>query len=228
MMTDESKYERPIGVKFKSWDEKAFFGQLRIQQRGLRDSNVVHIFDEGVLFIRGDDLHGISEAGKVSLLEYIGGGPLSMTSWEDFTMSHGDVAFRYAVVGKRHIAADEQCIRGISFCLEGIDTSVFAHDKFQNFGRVLDPDDELLGMLEEKVAEENEKMGMELGEFDGDYSPVPPSRHFIKGKATISYFTGNFEFLPDFDTVLGSVCVTRTMREDLFGQKVGRQAGCRD
>ena len=51
------------------------------------------------------------------------------------------------------LPADERCVRGIRFGLEGVDTSVFEHDKYENFGHIHDPHDELLEVLERRKAD---------------------------------------------------------------------------
>ena len=202
MRHGDEKYGRPIGVLFDVGDERRVAGQLKLKKGDLFDSNVVSIADDRFLHIPDDgSLHGVSEAGWVSLLECVGGGMLGATRWGDFTMHHGDVSFRYALFGKRHVAAGEQCLRGIKFSLEGADSTVFAQDKFERFGHLPDPDDEILDVIKRKRPDY----------LKGD---------FVKGQAMMTYFTGDWNFLPEFETVLGTVHVGRSMHVDLFGQRM--------
>lgn len=153
MMPGDDKLERPIGVRFQAGDDgRTISGQLTIRTGDLFDANVVHIFDEEFFFIRnGSDLHGVSEAGKVSLLDCVSGGMPTTTGWDDFAMRHGDVAFRYALFGKEHISGRDMTIRKVEFVLEGIERSVFMHDKYDRFGFISDPDDEIIDAIEKQA-----------------------------------------------------------------------------
>ena len=198
----DEKYGRPIGVLFDVGDERRVAGQLKLKRGDLFDSNVVSIADDEFVHIPDDGtLHGVSEAGRVSLLECIGGRMLGTTWWGDFKMHHGDVSFRYALFGKRHVAANEKCLRGIEFTLEGAESSVFMQDKFERFGHLPDPDDEILEVIKRKRPDY----------LKGD---------FVKGQAMVSYFTGDRDFVRRFETVLGTVHVGRSIHVDLFGQRI--------
>ncbi|MYE81968.1 MAG: hypothetical protein F4X36_09025 [Gammaproteobacteria bacterium] len=200
MVSDTDKYERPIGVIFDTGQGRRIVGQLRLKRADLFDSNVVSIADEQ--FVHVDDagsLHGVSEAGKVSLLDCVGGGMLSTAGWDDFSIHHGDVAFRYALFGHRHLGADQNCIRGIELTLDGVESSVFAYDKFQRFGHIDGADDEILDAIRRK-------------------RPDYLKGEFVKGQAIVSYFTGHWDVLPRFETALGTVHVGRSMRFDRFGR----------
>ena len=83
LMFRDDKYERPIGVLFDSEKGRRIAGQLKLQRGDLFDSNVVSIADDEFFRIaHGDSLHGVSEVGKVSLLDCVRGGMLSTTSME--------------------------------------------------------------------------------------------------------------------------------------------------
>ena len=201
-MLHGDKYEGPIGLLFDAGEGRQIAGQLKLKRGDLFDSNVVTIADDKFLHIdSGGSLHGISKAGKVSLLDCVRGGMLGTTDWGDFAIHHGDVAFRYALFGRRHVAIDEECVRGIQFTLEGAESSVFAHDKFERFGYLRDPDEEILDAIKRKRPDY----------LKGD---------LVKGKAMVSYFTGDWDFLPRFDTVLGTVHVGRSMQVDLLGRNM--------
>ena len=202
LMFRDDKYERPIGVLFDSEKGRRIAGQLKLQRGDLFDSNVVSIADDEFFRIaHGNSLHGVSEVGKVSLLDCVRGGMLSTTTWNDFAIRHGNVSFRYALFGKRHVSIDEKCIRGIQFTLEGADSSVFVHDKFSRFGHLHDPDEEILDVIERK-------------------RPKYMKGELVKGKAMVSYFTGDWDFLPRFETVLGTVHVGRRMQGDIYGRSM--------
>lgn len=202
MRHGNEKYGHPIGVLFDVGNERRVAGQLLLKRGDLFDSNVVSISDDRFLHIRDDEsLHGVSEAGRVSLLECVRGHVLGATRWDDFAIHHGDVSFRYALFGKRHITADDHCLWGIEFSLEGVDTTVFAHDRFERFGFLPDPDDEILDVIKKK-------------------RPDYLKGEFVKGQATVSYFTGKRDYLPRFETVLGTVHVGRSIQVDLFGQRM--------
>lgn len=202
MLRGDDKYERPIGVLFDTGAGRRIAGQLKLRRGDLFDSNVVSIADDRFVHVAaGGSLHGVSEAGKVSVLDCVRGGVLGSTGWGDFTVHHGDVSFRYALLGKRHLAIDEKCIRGIQFTLEGVESSVFANDRFERFGHLHDPDEEILNTIER---------------MRPDYL----KGKFVKGKAMVSYFTGDWDFLPRFRTVLGTVHVGRSMQVDFFGRNM--------
>ena len=202
MMPGDDKYERPFGVLFGDEKKRRIAGQLNVKRGDLLDSNVVSICDEKFFRVeRGGALHGISEAGKVSLIDCVSGGMLSATIWDDFAIHHGDVAFRYALFGKQHVTADEKCIRGIQFTLEGVESSVFRSDRFGRFGHIHDPDEEIIDAITRK-------------------RPHYLKGDFVKGKAMVSYFTGDWNVLPTHETVLGTVHVGRTMHVDLSGRKM--------
>ena len=208
-MPGDDKRERPIGVRFQTGDDGRWVsGQLTLKEGDLFDANVVHIFDEEFFHIDdGGDLHGISEAGKVSLLDCVHGGMLATTSWDDFSMHHGDVAFRCALFGKEHVSGTDKTIRSIEFVLEGAARSVFMHDKHQSFGFIHDPDDRIMDAIES--AQPDYLRGRTF--VRGDSS---------RGKGMVSYFTGDWDFLSEFETVLGSVHVGRYMTTNLYGTRM--------
>ena len=198
-MLHESKYERPIGVLLNVGEGRRITGHLKLRRGDLFDCNVVSITDEEFFHIaNGRCLHGVSNSGKVSLLECVRGGTLGTTNWDDFAIRHGDIAFRYALFGDRHVAIDEKCVRGIQFTLDGTKSSVFMHDKFENFGHLHNPDDAILTAIDRT-------------------RPEHLRGRFVKGKAMVSYFTGHWDFLSRFETVLGTLHVGRSMLVDDFG-----------
>ena len=199
-MLQKARYQRPIGVLFDAGEGRRIAGQLKLKRGDLFDSNVVSIADDKFFRVpNGGSLHGISKAGKVSLLDCVRGGMLGATNWGDFAMHHGDVSFRYALFGNRRISLDDKCIRGMQFTLEGAQSSVFMNDRFQRFGHMHDPDEEILNAIERK-------------------RPEYLRGELVKGKAMVSYFTGDWDFLPPFETVLGTVHVSRSMHGDFsFG-----------
>ena len=200
MLHGDQKCGRPFGVLFDLGEERRVAGYLRLKRGGLLESNVVSIVDDKfVHVVDGGPLHGISEAGKVSLLDCLRGGTLGTTSRADFTIYRGDVSFRYAVFGNQHINIDQKCIRGIQFTLEGAESSVFENDKFQRFGHLSDPDEAILDAIERK-------------------RPNYLKGELVRGKAMVSFFTGDWDFLPRFETVLGTVHVARSMQVDSLGR----------
>ena len=201
-MLRRDRYQRPIGVLFNAGEGRRIAGQLKLKRGDLFDSNVVSIADDEFFHVAaGGSLHGISKAGKVSLLDCVGGGMLGANNWGDFTMHHGNVSFRYALFGKRQVSVDENCIRGIQFTLEGAQSSVFMNDKFDRFGHLHDPDEAILNAIERT-------------------RPEYLRGEFVKGKGMVSYFTGDWDFLPRFETVLGTVHVRRSMQGDFFGRNI--------
>ena len=202
MLRGDDKYKRPIGVLFDAGKGRRIAGQLKLKRGDLFDSNVISIADDEFFHIgEGGCLHGVSEAGRVSVLDCVRGGMLGTTNWGDFAIHHGDVSFRYTLFGKRHVAIDEKCIRGIQFTLEGAETSVFAHDKFERFGHLRNPDEAIMDAIKRT-------------------RPEYLKGEFVKGGAMVSYFTGDWDFLPRFETVLGTVHVGRLMQVDFFGRSI--------
>ena len=202
MLRGDDKFKHPIGVLFDTGEGRRVAGQLKLTRAGLLDSNVVSIADDKFVHVAdGGSLHGISEAGMVSLLECVRGGILGTTYRSDFAIHHGDVSFRYALFGTRHVAIDEMCIRGIQFTLEGAETSVFMHDKLERFGHLHDPDETILDAIKRT-------------------RPEYLKGEFVKEAAMVSYFTGDWDYLPRFETVLGTVHVGRSMKADFFGSSM--------
>lgn len=80
MLHGDKRYERPIGVLFDVEEGRRIVGQLKLKKGDLFDSNVVGIADDAFVQIgEGGSLHGVSEAGKVSLLDCVLGGTLGTT-----------------------------------------------------------------------------------------------------------------------------------------------------
>ena len=193
-------YERPIGVKFRREnDGREISGQLTLTKGDLFNSNVVHLVDDKFFHIKDHEfLHGISAAGRVSLIDCVNGHPLARTSWGDFDIHHGDVCFRYAIFGKKHITADQKCIHGIQFVIEGLRSSVFATDVHRTFGYIPNPSEEIIRAIDQHKP----------GHLPGR----------LRDGATVSYFTGNSEFLTKFETVLGTVRIMRVIHVDFLGR----------
>ncbi len=199
MLLGDNKYKHPIGVLFDLGEGRKITGQLRLKRGGLFDSNVVSIVDDEFFHVAdGGSLHGISTGGMVSVLDCVGDGILGSTGGDDYLIHHGDISFRYALFGKRHITADEKSVRGIEFTLEGVESSVFVHDNFAKFGLLYDPDKTVLDAIERT-------------------RPEYQKGAFVKEKAVVSYFTGDHDILPRFETVLGIVHVGRLIETDFLG-----------
>ena len=78
MLRGDDKYEHPIGVLFDAGAGRRIAGQLKLKRGDLFDSNVVSIADDKFVRVaNGDSLHGVSKAGKVSVLDCVRGGMLS-------------------------------------------------------------------------------------------------------------------------------------------------------
>ena len=112
-----------------------------------------------------------------------------------------DMPFRYALFGKQHISPDRACIRGIQFTIERSAKTVFMHDYYNRFGHIVDPEDGILNAIGQKRPDH----------LKGDLK---------KGRAMVSYFTGDYDVLPKKQTVLGTVRAFRELRMDLFGWDV--------
>ena len=200
MMHGDDKYKHPIGVLIDVGDGRRLAGHLKLKRGRLLDSNVLSAVSEDVVHIRpGRSLHGVSVSGRVSLLDCVSGRFSRSAPSRDFLIQHGEMSFRYALFGTGHVSVDENCIRGIEFTLEGVESSVFIQDKFERFGHLFEPDDEILDAIERK-------------------RPASLPGDFVKGQAMVSYFTGRWDYLSRFKTVLGTVHVGRSMKFDNFGR----------
>lgn len=203
MFPGDDKYARPIGAVFDAGGGAKVTGQINLRRAGLLDSIVVSIYQDSFFHVGdGKPLHGISEAGKVSLLDCVSGGRLGSTHWGDFTIHHGDISFRYALFGTDHVAPDQDCIRGIQFKLEGVETSVFMRAGVESFGSILDPHEEILDAISRN-------------------RPDYLKGNFVRGRAMVSYFTGSYELLPRTETVLGTISASRTVSAGMFGASEG-------
>lgn len=191
MTSSWRQYERPFGVILDTQGGRRLFGQMTLKRGGLFDSNVVSMADTKPLAVdRGASLHGISPAGKVSLLECVRPS-VGMTAWRDFAVHHGDLAFRYAVFGRGFVSREEKCVWGIQFVLEGMKSSVFRFDEDDSFGVVDDLNPDILKAIEK---DQSDRMVVKL-----------------ESGAMFSYFTGKWDYLSRFTTALGRVHVTRSM-----------------
>ena len=79
------------------------------------------------------------------------------------------------------------------------------HDKFQRFGLIPDPDDEILDAIKLNRPDYT-KLDFERNKGD-----------FVKGKAMVSYFTGDYDALPETETVLGKIHASRTIHTTIYG-----------
>lgn len=196
------KYERLIGALFDTEEGRRVAGQIKLEKSDLFSSNVIITDDEFFHISDGDSLHGVSENGKVSLLDCIRGGSAghNITMGDDFMIHHDNIFFRYALFGDRHVSIDEKCIRSIRFTLEGAESSVFANDT-ERHGYLHNPDEEILDAIERK-------------------RPDYLKGELVKGKATVSYFRGEWDFLPRFETIHGTVHVGRHAPGGFRGQSM--------
>ncbi len=198
MTGDDDKFTRPIGAILRLEDGTKINGQIKIEPNGSLDRVIFSLVSEDYVKVeRGQSLHGICDAGKVSLLECVTGGPSRQTMWSDFTVHHGDTEFRYALFGDEHLTSDQSTIRSAQFVLEGIEKAVFSYDQHKVFGLILDPSDAIMNALEKD----------RFADVEGE---------FIKGEALVSYFTGEHEVLPGTETVIGIVSVSRAVQFDAF------------
>ena len=203
MFPRDDKYASPIGAVFHAGQGAKVTGQINLRRAGLFDSVVVSIYENSLFNVDdGKSLYGISEAGKVSLLDCVNGGELGSTHWGDFTIHHGDVSFRYALFGRDHVAPDQERIRGMRFKLEGVEKSVFMRAGIDSFGCIHDPHEEILDAILRN-------------------SPDCLKGEFVKGQAMVSYFTGSYELLPRTQTVLGTISASRVVNVDRFGTSEG-------
>ena len=199
MFPGDDKYASPIGAVFDAGQGAKVTGQINLKRAGLFDSVVVSIYEDSFFRVdRGKSLHGISEAGKVSLLDCVTGGDLGSTHWDDFAIHHGDVSFRYALFGRDHVAGDQDCIRGMRFKLEGVEKTVFMRAAIHSYGWIHNPHEEILDAISRNRPDYLE------GEF-------------VEGQAMVSYFTGGYELLPRTPTVLGTISASRIVNADRFG-----------
>ena len=199
MFPGDDKYASPIGAVFDAGNEAKVTGQIKLRRAGLFDSVVVSIYEDSYFRVdNGKSLHGISEAGKVSLLDCVTGGELGSTHWNDFTIHHGDVSFRYALFGRDHVAADQARIRGMRFKLEGVEKSVFMRAGIGSFGWIHNPHEKILDAISR-------------------YRPDYLKGEFVKEQAMVSYFTGSYELLPRTQTVLGTISASRIVNAGRFG-----------
>lgn len=173
--------------------------RVSLRRASLLDSVVVSIYEDSFFHVGdGKSLCGISEAGKVSLLDCVSGGVLGSTHRDDFTIHHGDVSFRYALFGRDHVAPDQERIHGMRFKLEGVEKSVFMHAGIDSFGCIHEPHEEILDAILRN-------------------RPDYLKGKFVKGQAMVSYFTGSYELLPRTQTVLGTISASRIVNVDRFG-----------
>ncbi len=201
MNHSDAKFQRPIGVLFdkvKSGRNSRVFGYLTLNP--VRDDyfrNIVLgvVDDGGGVRVESDEsMFGFSPAGDVSLIDCIRGGPPNQIF--DFRrIQYGDIPFRYALFGPRRLAADDASIREIEFTLEGAAGSVFPNNAAGHFVRLRNPDQSVLDAINRT-------------------KPEYQKRELTKGQAMVAYFTGEWRYLPEFETVLGTVSIVGSVKSD--------------
>ena len=193
MLPRDDKYERRIGAVFNAGESMNVRGEIGLRRGDLLNSIVLSIYADSFLHVgEGKALHGVSGAGRVSLLDCVRGSGLRSTYWSDFTIHHGEVPFRYALFGTEHVTADEKRIRSMRFNLKGVDKNLFGWARIDAFGWIRDPHEEIL--------EESSRT-----------RPDDPKGDCDKTRARVSYFTGNYELLPRTETRLGTISAWRTI-----------------
>lgn len=192
-LTDKQKQGQSIEILVEI-DGQKIPGSLRLNQEDPFNPNIVSfITDKFLNFKRHESLKGIFTNGKVSLLKCLNNGPLSSSG----EIRHGNVSFRYVCFGYEHITPEDQNIRRIDFSLEGIKESVFLRLQNDTYGTLLYPDESVLEAIAKTRPDH----------LKGD---------LVKGEAKVQYFSGNWEFIKDFETVLSDINIHRAMEIDYY------------
>ena len=87
----------------------------------------------------------------------------------------------------------------IEFTIEGIKDTVFCDDSLESFGLLAKPNEEVLNAINK-------------------CKPDDQKEDLVKGKAVVSYYTGNANFLENFNSVLGDISFNREIQIDLTGR----------
>ena len=200
MKRGEDKYGHVIGALFDLPDGKGITGNITLKKGELFESIAKICDDEFFSIPNGSSLHGISEEGKVSLLDCWNGCP-SMANWREFQIYHCNLSFRYAVFGNRHLKAEDEVITGIRFTFDEID-EILSNKGLGTFGYIANPNQEIIDAIEQN------KPNYRKDTLRTD------------GSAMVSYFTGDYEILPRVETVLGTVGFSRVLHADFYGRNM--------
>lgn len=196
MKLGEEKYGHAIGAVFNLPDGKKITGHITLRKGDLFES-IVRICDDEIFRIPDESsLHGISAEGKVSLLDCWNGEP-SISRW----FYYCNLSFRYAVFGNRHLDIEEKVITGMRFTFDEID-EILSNRGSGTFGHITNPNQEIIDAIE-KNKPEHQKGSLR-----------------IDGSASVSYFTGDHEILPETETVLGTIKASREIYGDWFGRNM--------
>lgn len=202
MNHNDAQFQRPIGVLFdkvKSGRNSRVVGYLTLNPDGGEHVRniVLGVVDDGEFRVESDEsMFGISPAGDVSLIDCIRGGPANQII--DFRcIQYGDIPFRYVLFGHRHLAEDDASIREIEFTLEGAAGSVFPNNAAGQFVHLRNPDQSVLDAINRT-------------------KPEYQKAELTKGQTKVAYFTGEWSYLSEFETVLGTVSIVRSLRSDVL------------
>ena len=200
MKRGEDKYGHAIGAVFDLPDGRRITGYITLKRGELFESIAKICDDEFFLVPNGSSLRGISEEGKVSLLDCWNGHPAS-TRWPQFKIHHCDLSFTYALFGNRHLKAEEEVITGMRFTFDEID-EILSNKGLGTFGHILNPNQEIIDAIEQNKPDY----------LKGDLR--------MDGSAMVSYFTGDYEILPRMETVLGTIGSFRVLSADHSGRNM--------
>ena len=188
------RFRHPFGALLDLGDGREVAGQINLSERELGD-NAATLYDNDDFTVQaGSSLYGTCQYGMVSLLEcYHRSRIVTRRSSGPFFRS--DLSFRYALFGTRHLRPEDRTIRSIHFTFAEID-AILSNRRFDAFGQVLDPHDEIIGAIERNRPDHH------TGSFRTD------------GSAMVFYFTGKHELLPKTATQLGAISAARTLHID--------------
>ena len=189
----ENDRKRPIGVLL-DYENRNLTGYLELK-KGKKNSNTLKLISgDFVNFGNGNSLYGISQYGKVSLHGCQSSGIMNSSQYKfqdsSFICFFGDLQFNYVLLGKQYIKQEEKRIQEIQFQLNGLENSVFSLDKVNNFGQMINPEKEIIESINEHKSE------YLRGKLDNE-------------RAVVSYFTGNWDYLSEFKTILGDIHIQR-------------------
>ena len=183
MLFGDDNDKHAVAMLLDGREGRTVAGQLDLTRDDF--GNVVRVFAEGHLYVQEHGcLKGISEAGKVSLLDCVEGRLPAQTFGNEYTLSHGNMVFRYALFGSRHISSEEACLRRIQFTIEGAGSSVLALQRSKR--PIFEPHQEIIDAINRKKPDY----------LEGDD---------LRNIRSMVVFTEDGELLPRTRTVLGNI-----------------------
>ena len=193
-------HDMPIGATFDLSPGRCVSGSITLHESDVSYASTTKIFYDGLLSIPDNHtLLGFSEKGRVSLLNCYGGGigtpgndlEISPRMRGSFSTSLS-VRSVCAVFGREHVRDNDEVVRAIHCTFPNIGHVLSIAHHNTAFGHLRQPHQDVLDAIRRHAS---------------DYELHDERAH-------VTFFTGDFELVDKFETVLGTMQLLRGVRVD--------------